>query len=289
LQLVTDDVVRQYRDEGYVHIPSILAPAELERLSDVSRRMIALGQSVVVPHHHWEYRVHPRTGEKVFCRVNFAKVEHVEFQALMGHPGLLSIFEALIGPNFIPIDDSLVIKPPDTPVEFPWHRDTCPGLSRAGDAVAVAGIELDRATVANGCVHVLPRTHLLGDVDPVALTAQHGFALPGAIPLETEPGDLLVHSANLLHGSQPNSDTTMRRTVYIGAMDIDEYVAVYEAPEALVRLQMRFMLRGIQLRRRLYADSDEAPFCWRGDAAWHVDLSEEDVVEWDLPAHSPAA
>jgi hypothetical protein len=81
----------------------------------------------------------------------------------------------------------------------------------------------------------------------------------------------------------------MRRTVYVGAMDIDEYIAVYQAPADLVRLQMRFMLRGIQLRRRLYPDLDEQPFTWRGAPTWRVELDEDDIVEWDLAAHSPAA
>jgi hypothetical protein len=284
---LADPEIAQYRDQGYLHVPSLLSEAELARLQAVTAKWIALATSTMVPHRHFSYRVNPATGEPVFYRIDFPKVRSLEFQALMGHPGLLGVFERLIGPNFIAIDDSLVVKLPGSGVDFGWHRDTAGTLPRAGYSVAVPGIDLDPSTIGNGCVHVVPGSNRLDVVDVPALVAEHGFNLPGAVPMESGPGDLLVHSANCLHGSKPNETGPMRRTIYVGAMDIDDYLTTYQAPPELVRLQMRFMLRGVQLRQRLDYTRGEEPYEWKGDPQWRVDLAEDDPVEWDLPAHAP--
>src|SRR4051812_39391694 len=119
---LADREIEQYREEGYLHVASLLSQPELDRLRAVTDRMIAVGTSCVVPHKHYSYRVSPITGEPVFFRLDYAKIRSPEFQALMGHPGLLGVFEKLLGPNFIPMDDSLVVKLPGSGVDFGWHR-----------------------------------------------------------------------------------------------------------------------------------------------------------------------
>jgi hypothetical protein len=49
-------------------------------------------------------------------------------------------------------------------------------------------------------------------------------------------------------------------------------------------MQMRYMLRGIQLRRSLPYLADEKPFKWTGSREWRLDLADDDYVDWGLPA-----
>src|SRR5687768_6240188 len=95
---LADPDIAQYREQGYLHVRSLLSGAELDRLREVTAAMVSLGTSTVVPHRHWSYRAHPTTGEPVFYRVDFPKVRSPELQALMGHPGLLTVFEKVVGP-----------------------------------------------------------------------------------------------------------------------------------------------------------------------------------------------
>lgn len=42
------------------------------------------------------------------------------------------------------------------------------------------------------------------------------------MPLEAEPGDVLLHSTGVLHGSPPNVSTSARRAFYVHYRSLDE-------------------------------------------------------------------
>ena len=50
------------------------------------------------------------------------------------------------------------------------------------------------------------------------------FILPGAVPLEIEPGDIMFHHVAVVHGSPENHSPALRRTLYVHYMT-DETVA----------------------------------------------------------------
>jgi ectoine hydroxylase-related dioxygenase (phytanoyl-CoA dioxygenase family) len=276
-----------YWDNGYLQVPGVLSAAEVEALRAASKRMIDYADAQRVPNPDYLYSWDGNLERHVLTRINYPKKRSVEFAALMGHPRLLEIFEKLLGPDFIVIDDALVFKLPGAGKEVPWHRDLAPGLTRAGWTLCVPGVELDTQTLDNGCVHVVPGSNKEEAIDIDGLLAQHGWDLPGMVPCQTKPGDILVHSGNVLHASRPTDAPTLRRTVYIGAFAIDEYMEFYEATPEYVRLQMRNMFKTIQLRQTLpYLDGEE-PYVWKGSPEWKVDLEPDAFVEWDLPASYP--
>ena len=61
--------------------------------------------------------------------------------------------------------------------------------------------------------------------------------LPGAIPVIAEPGDVVLHSPNVLHGSRVTRDRTLRRVNYFAFFTLlrcdrsDEYSAGHLAEE----------------------------------------------------------
>jgi ectoine hydroxylase-related dioxygenase (phytanoyl-CoA dioxygenase family) len=276
-----DDRTAFFRDNGYVHIPDVITGTELDNLRDVSTKIIEFASAHRVPQDDYQYRKNP-AGEEVFYRLNYPKKRSIVFQALYGHPRLLKIFEGILGPNFVVTDDALVVKLPHSGTEFPWHRDTAGNATRAGDTLLVPGIDLDISNNDNGCVNVIPQSHLNPDIDIEALVSTHGFDIPGAVPLVSTPGDLSVHGGNTLHGSRPNLSGTTRRTIYIAAIDIDDYLTFYNVTPEKVRLEMRYMARGIQLRRSLYRD--EEPYTWSGADKWRADLATDDFVDWGMPS-----
>lgn len=281
---LTDQDRDFYWDNGFLMVEKVITDAELQALRAESRRMIDYASQRHVPNPDYFYSWDQDKGRHVLTRINYPKKRSTAFAALLGNPGLLAIYERLLGPNFIVIDDALVMKLPGEGKEVPWHRDLAPGMTRAGWTLCVPGVELDSQTLANGCVHVVPGSNKAEVVDIDALVSEHGFDLPGATPLETQPGDILVHSGNVLHASQPTHSPDLRRTVYIGAFGIEEYMEVYGASREYVKLQMRNMFKTIELRSQLpYLDGEE-PYEWKGDDEWRIDVGPDDFVEWDLPA-----
>jgi len=76
-------------------------------------------------------------------------------------------------------------------------------------------IPLSRSTVGNGTLYVLPGSHLLGnhvrppDVDSLDDDVR-AFALGASVPIELEPGEMLVIDGALIHHSPPNESGAER-------------------------------------------------------------------------------
>ena len=83
-------------------------------------------------------------------------------------------------------------------------------------------------TEANGCLFVVPKSHEQGRIDISALIAAPGGRPRGAIPVEAAPGDVLVHSRNLVHGSFANTSPDPRVTVYFGYHARATVAGIYE-------------------------------------------------------------
>ena len=72
------------------------------------------------------------------------------------------------------------------------------------------------STVENSCVWVVPGSHVW-EQERAKEWVERGrkdFQLPGAVPAETEPGDVLLHHTKVLHGSTVNTSPELRRVVY---------------------------------------------------------------------------
>jgi ectoine hydroxylase-related dioxygenase (phytanoyl-CoA dioxygenase family) len=286
--MLSKEQVQFYEENGYLHLKRVLSHEELAALQAATDRLIKFSTTLQVPQADYGYKKNLATGKQVLGRINYLTKRGVEFQALYGHPQLLDATASLLGDDFVMGDEAMVVKMPEFGAAVPWHRDLpSPLMTRATDALAVIGLDLDKSTIDNGCVYVIPGSHKWGEVDIQELVMEHGFNLPNALPMESEPGDMVIHSANCLHASKLSRANTLRRTIYFGAYNIDRYISDYKATPAHVKIQRQYLLRGIQLRQQMRYANGEQPFQLKGSPAWQVDLDENDHVEWAMPQSHP--
>ena len=98
--------------------------------------------------------------------------------------------------------------------EKPWHQDAAYFDLSINVTIIGVWIALDTATKANGCLHVLPKTHKSGPADHFHIRdwqlcdTSIQTALDVAIPLD--PGGCLLWHGLLHHGS-PKNDTGATR------------------------------------------------------------------------------
>jgi hypothetical protein len=117
----------------------------------------------------------------------------------------------------------LSMKRPHAPGRWDWHQDY-PYWYNEGclwPDMLTAMIAVDRCTVANGCVKLVPGSQRLGRVDHVGVGQAVAFdpvrlelvfnRLP-VVPIELEPGDTCFFHGNTLHASGGN-DSDMPRTI----------------------------------------------------------------------------
>lgn len=115
-------------------------------------------------------------------------------------------------------------KPANQGTLLPWHQDRWSFLDR--DPLLTVWTALDPATIANGCVEVIPGSHTKGLVNP---DHPSGFLTPeqadewqssnGTEFIELEPGEVVVLHNWVLHRSDVNKTSQSRRALSVCYMD----------------------------------------------------------------------
>jgi phytanoyl-CoA hydroxylase len=210
MRKITDEEIRFFDENGYVICRNVLHTDELEHFRAESGRLIdqilAGGPAD---------RMCNRGPEGTPYYLTYLHANPNTFSLrLLAHPFIGDLLTRMVGPDFIPCYESLVFKLPGHGSSVPWHRD---GNSLTGsERIFNIDIYPDRSTVENSCVWVVPGSHLWEQERAMEMVrrGREDFGLPGAVPAEMEPGDVLLHHVKVLHGSTVNKSGELRRVVY---------------------------------------------------------------------------
>ncbi|HEY0157917.1 MAG TPA: phytanoyl-CoA dioxygenase family protein [Thermoanaerobaculia bacterium] len=190
---VTDAVVSEYVDAGFVRAIPVLTPAEVRYYrAAVEKTCAAIGG-----------------------RVTRIDGVHYFFQwawDLATHARLLDAMETLLGPNILLKATRIFYKHARSTSFVGWHQD---GITeRVEDAqVPAVWLGLTDATAENGCLRVVPRSHRLGLVphanvpDPDNLTSYGTTAqveIEAPCDIVMKAGEMSLHHPLLLHASNAN-------------------------------------------------------------------------------------
>lgn len=103
--------------------------------------------------------------------------------------------------------------------EKPWHQDNAYFALELGEPVVGVWIALDRATVANACMHVIPGSHRDG---PVTHFQRRDWQIcdtevvkDAVVACPLEPGGALLFSGMLHHGTPTNHSDQRRRALQL--------------------------------------------------------------------------
>lgn len=147
------------------------------------------------------------------------------FKFLTAKP-VLDLVESLIGPNIGLWSSHFICKEPFTGRKTPWHEDSkyWEGRIDRMDKLATIWLAIDPSHRNNGCMRVIPGTHVLEeDFEYVAVDkATHTFSTElhdryydekQAVYFELEPNHCSVHDGRIFHGALANT-SPMRRCGY---------------------------------------------------------------------------
>jgi Phytanoyl-CoA dioxygenase (PhyH) len=153
-------------------------------------------------------------------------------------PPILDAVEDILGPNLLVWSTSFFIKEARDPSYVSWHQDsTYWGLSHPD--VVTAWIALSVSIVENGCMRVIPGSHLKDQLPHQDTFAENNLLTRGqevmvevdaadAVDVELQPGEFSLHHVRLVHGSDPNH-ADYRRIGY-AIRYIPTYVRQTEGP-----------------------------------------------------------
>lgn len=274
MNMLTPEQVERYRRDGFLVVKQVVTGDELARLQAVADRVTSEG----VEHGRaldaerpvelkddtgftdWQpdeagflYGRAP-DGARVFRRAELLWQRDAAFRVTTVHPGILNAIWQILDDDVVPTNDAMVVKMPGAGAAVPWHRDP-PGqplIDATGDASPdfTCDLYLDRSTVDNGCVWAIPGSHRAGG--PAAPEDPLDFDAAVAVPVEAEPGDLLLHSTGVLHGSPRNTSNERRRTFYVHYRPPAELVSGWwSRPPEWVDGQIRFLKEALAERAAL--------------------------------------
>jgi non-haem Fe2+, alpha-ketoglutarate-dependent halogenase len=202
MKRLTEDLVRQYRDTGYLAPIRVLSTAEA---AQVRAKLEA-----------FEAGAGPLAGK-------LRQKSHLLFtwlNDLIRHERILDAVEDLIGRDILCWGTSFFIKEPRNPAYVSWHQDsTYWGLEPAD--IVTAWVALSDSTTENGAMRVVPGSHTMAQVphrdtfrpDNLLSRGQEIMVDVDASRADTltlAAGEMSLHHVRLIHGSEPNPSDQRR-------------------------------------------------------------------------------
>lgn len=198
-----------YRENGVLFPIRVLEPTEVERFRNAAEETYRALREAAPPTAPGEQTI-DMDGE---CHLHFEWAH-----SLCTHPKILDAVEKIIGPDILVHSSGIFSKPPGKRF-ISWHQDSNYwGLSQP--RLVSAWVALTDSTVENGCLRVQPGTHLTilehkevhheDNMLGTGLTVKGGHDESKAVDLVLRAGEMSLHHAHLLHGSNPNRSTGNR-------------------------------------------------------------------------------
>jgi phytanoyl-CoA hydroxylase len=209
---LNDSQVKQYQNDGFIHVPGFLDPAEVAELKGaVVETARSMGKKKVAG----EGNDMKDNGEdyysKVFTqRLNLWKINDT-IKRYMLSPELGKMAARLAGIDGIRVwhDQTLIKEPFANPTA--WHLDNPYWSFYSRDAISI-WIALEDATPYNGCMCFIPGTHKLATFDNAGIGQNMADLFKiypemgkiDPVPVPMKAGDCSFHNGLVAHGAGAN-------------------------------------------------------------------------------------
>jgi len=246
MAVLTRAQLQQFADEGYLVVENVVDPerdfapvmAEYRALLDtIARDLYAEGaisslyedlpfaarlteicaESGRVLSQYFDFSL-PQSGVKPDTPIHTGPAMF----RLLTSANMLDLVESVIGPEIFscPVQHTrmklpkrAVADPANSLIaKVPWHQDNGVLMPEADESsILTIWMPLSEATVANGCMQVIPRSHSLGKLfdhcpgDPGGLAIPDSILPPGEpMSLPMNPGSVLLMTQSTVHSSLDN-------------------------------------------------------------------------------------
>ena len=160
------------------------------------------------------------------------------------HPGILDVYEDLIGPNILCYSMAFRIKSPDGKTHAGWHQDGAYNPIRP--ILVIGALALEECSLDHGCLKVIPGSHKTGilehtdtgNPDSILSRGQYiseDFDESKAVDIVLKPGEIGLFNAGIIHGSNINRAKDRRVILLVEMMPTHTEVRAHRDSAMLVR------------------------------------------------------
>ncbi|MEW6753659.1 MAG: phytanoyl-CoA dioxygenase family protein [Candidatus Latescibacterota bacterium] len=216
-----------YAEQGYLHIPQVFSPAEMDALDCALERLVAEWATTTPGWSGPWRRVY--MDEETEKASKLTAMHDLFFYSsawcrAVTHPVLVGALTQLLGPDVELHHSTLHIKPPETGHPFPMHQDWAFYQHEDGRYVDVL-VHLDDTCHENGEIRFLAGSHRQGALAHITQTEDgpctphlptDRYRLADTVPVPARRGDVVCFCIHTVHGSHINQTPRARRLVRIG-------------------------------------------------------------------------
>ena len=215
--MLTDEQLRQYREDGYLVFEALIQGERLAWYRQVFDELVAKGRDLTGHVPHWGLELDERGESRagLLHKVQGVCVVDARVLELVREPAIVDRVAVLIGENIDVFGTKFFPKLPDGGTSTRWHQDNF-YFGTDTDRIVSCGIYLEDADVENGCLRVVPGSHRMGEiVEHRKELNRHGSWTQTvdesrAVDLVIPAGTVVLFSANLLHGAHDNLSNRTR-------------------------------------------------------------------------------
>ena len=226
--------IAHFRTEGYVTAPRLFNAREVQAMQvelDYFKQN-GLGRNVATD---GDGQTHSTT------QINYQIIplndKSTLFRALPFAPHVATRVGQLIGEPFARHLDQIFLKPGRTGAGTSWHTDNA--YFQLSDVTKGVGmwVALHDATLANGTLHVIPRSHLETFAHTRDLGSDHHITFAAddqrAVPIELAAGGAVFFNYGIGHGTKANNTDSERAGLAYHFLHAD-YVATGRLTDGVV-------------------------------------------------------
>jgi ectoine hydroxylase-related dioxygenase (phytanoyl-CoA dioxygenase family) len=136
-------------------------------------------------------------------------------------PALLDLVECVVGPNIVLWSSHFICKDPLIGRATPWHEDSSYWMGRLSryDKIVTVWLALDDVDRENGCMQVIPGSHIDGGFSSYKGVDESTNTFPteisdidvsDAVAFELRRGQCSLHDGRIRHGAHANTSSRRR-------------------------------------------------------------------------------
>ncbi len=227
-QVLSDEQVQSYEENGYVAGVRILSNEQIEWLRNELAELVQPGHDGSDLWHEYHSNESNAPNTVLFHALGAWRTRP-GFHDLLWHPQFVGAAKQLLGGTVRFWHDQLFCKPAQHGGVVAWHQDYSYWTRTQPMAHLTCWIGLDEATRDNGCLQYVPGSHrwdllpitgLAGDMDAIreVLTDEQWEQFQNPVAIELQPGEAAFHHPLLIHGSYENRTTGPRRAVVLNVI-----------------------------------------------------------------------
>lgn len=219
-----------YRENGYLMVPDVVTPEQLENLRSITYALIEASRSISESNDVYDLDQGHGPFSPRLTRIKIPHKRDPYFWEILTNSGVTQVLNDLLGPDTTLLTSKLNTKASGGGAAVEWHQDWA-FYPHTNDDLLAFGLMLEDVGPDNGPLMVVPGTHekpplnhhvngvFAGAIDP----DDPAFEKDKIVTLTGKAGSMTVHHARTLHGSAPNISDRARLILFYEVAKADAW------------------------------------------------------------------